>query len=43
MKYSLLNRISEIYSDNENIMGLLKRETGQQKNTIKDILIGYNF
>lgn len=43
MKYRLLNRISEIYSNDGNIMEFLKKETGQQKNTIEDILISYDF
>lgn len=43
MKYALLNRISEIYKSDGNIMEFLKRETGQQQNTTEDILISYDF
>lgn len=43
MKYALLDRIAEIYKDDGNIMEFLKKENGQQQNTIEDILISYDF
>lgn len=42
-KISLLNKIKEIYDNGDNIIKYLKKIKTQDKNTIEDILISYDF
>lgn len=42
-KYSLLNRIKELYENNTNIIKYLKTLNSQTSNTTEDILISYDF
>lgn len=42
-KLSMLNRIKEIYNNNENIIAHLKKVNKSEENSLEDILISYDF
>ncbi|HYK74004.1 MAG TPA: hypothetical protein VEV44_12910, partial [Pseudoneobacillus sp.] len=42
-KLAILNKIKEIYTNNDNIIAYLKLENNQEKNSLEDILISYDF
>ena len=42
-KYRLLQRIQELYGQNQNIMEYLRNLAGTSQNTVEDILISYDF
>ncbi|OLN24025.1 hypothetical protein BTO30_00995 [Domibacillus antri] len=42
-KLALLNKVKEIYSNNQNVIAYLKNLNNEDKNSLEDILISYDF